>query len=172
MQLGANSVRLRLSNDSRKDLYLTLLQLYGRPLYRSAPLEVGAADGEGMHIHGLKRLALDLPALSDFETAQAFADYELARRKHPRGSIQTLAVNARDHLPAALSASLFDRIRVSETQTGHRARDYFIVGEEHQVSAGGTRHQVTWTLEAADSARFVIVDDSVIDNRMEVIAPY
>lgn len=172
LQLGTNSVQLRLSNDSRNDLYLTLLQLYGRPLYRSAPLEVGAADGEGMHVHGLKRLALDLPALSDFETAQAFADYELARRKHPRGSIQTLAVNARDHLPAALSAALFDRIRVSESQIGHRARDYFIVGEEHQVSDGGTRHQVTWTLEAADSARFVIVNDSVIDNRTEVIAPY
>jgi len=172
LQLGTNSVRLRVSNESRNDLYLTLLQLYGRPLYRSAPLEVGAADGEGMHVHGLRRLALDLPALSDFETAQAFADYELARRKHPKGTARSLRVNARDHLPAALSATLFDRIRVSESHTGHSARDYFILGEEHQVTAGGTRHEVTWTLEAADSARFVIVDDSVIDSRTEVIAPY
>ena len=172
LQLGANSVQLRVSNDSRRDLYLTLLQLYGKPLYRSAPLEVSAEDGEGMHIHGLKRLVYDLPALSDFETAQAFADYELARRRHPRGSIRTLAINARDHLPAALSATLFDRIRVSETQTGHSAREYFIVGEEHHAVAGGMRHEVTWTLEPADSARFVIVDASVIDSQAEVIAPY
>jgi len=172
VQLGTNSVQLRVFNVSRNDLYLTLLQLYGRPLYRSSALEVSAADGEGIQIHGLKRLALNLPALSDIETAQAFADYELARRKHPRGSIQTLTVNARDHLPEALAATLFDRIRVGESQTGHRPRDYFIVGEEHHVTAGGTRHQVTWTLEAADSDRFVIVDDSVIDSRTEVLAPY
>lgn len=171
-QLGTASIELRLANPTRHDLYLTLLQLYGKPLYRGAPIEVGAADGAGMHIYGLKRLALDLPALSDFETAQAFADYELARRKHPRGSIHTLRINARDHLPESLSTGLFDRIRVSESQTGHGARDYFIVGEEHVAAAGGTRHDVTWTLEPADSARFVIIDRSVIDSRAEAIAPY
>jgi len=171
-QLGTTFVQLRVVNHSPRTAYLTVLQLYGTPLYRSDPLEISAADGEGMHIYGLKRLALDLPALSDIETAQAFAAYELARRKHPKGAVRTLQLNTRDHLPAALSATLFDRIRVSETQTGHGAREYFIIGEEHHVTAGGTRHDVTWTLESADSARFVIVDNSVIDSRTEVIAPY
>ena len=171
-RLGATTLQLRLTNRARHELYLARLLLYGRPLYRGAPLEVVAADGEGMHIQGLKRLALDLPALSDIETAQAVANYELERRKHPRGSIHTLRVNARDHLPAALSASLFDRVRVSEAQTGHGARDYFIIGEEHHVSAGGTRHEVSWTLEPADSARFVIIDASRIDSQAEAIAPF
>ncbi len=171
-RLGTTFVQLRLVNHSPKTVYLTVLQLYGTPLYRSAPLEISAADGEGIHIYGLKRLALDLPALSDIETAQAFAAYELARRKHPKGAVRALQLNARDHLPAALSATLFDRIRVSETQTGQDAREYFIIGEEHHVTAGGTRHDVTWTLEPADSARFVIIDNSVIDGREEVIAPY
>jgi hypothetical protein len=172
VQLGATSVRLRLFNGARRDLYLTVLRLYGKPLYRGEPLEVSVADGEGMHVFGLKRLALDLPALSDIETAQAFAAYELARRKHPRGVISSLQFKARDHRPAALEATLFDRIRIRESQTGHGARDYFIIGEEHHVGAGGTRHKVTWTLEPADSARFFIVDDSVIDNRAVVLAPY
>ncbi|MDE2635745.1 MAG: hypothetical protein OXI30_05220 [Chloroflexota bacterium] len=171
-QLGTTSAQLNLVNRTRRDAYLALLRLYGIPLYRSAPLEINASDGEGMHLYGLKRLALDLPALSDIETAQAFAAYELARRKHPRGIISELRVNARDHLPAALSLTLFDRIRASESQTGHGARDYFIIGEEHHVSAGGTRHEVTWTLEPADSTRFVIVNDSVIDASAELIAPY
>lgn len=172
MRLGTTSIQLRLTNQTRNDLYLTLLQLYGKPLYRSDPIEIRAEDGEGMHIYGLKRLALDLPALSHIETAQAFADYELARRKHPRGSIHSLQIDARDHLPAALSAGLFERIRVSEAQTGHGARDYFIIGEEHHVSDGGTRHSVTWTLEPADTARFVIIDSSAINGQTEVIAPY
>lgn len=171
-QAGTTSVQLRLVNRRRREAYLTLLQLYGRPLYRRDPLEISVADGAGMHIYGLKRLRLDLPALSDFATAQAFAGYELSRRKHPRGAIHELRINARDRLPEALSLSLFDRIRVSESQTGHGARDYFIIGEEHQVSAGATRHEVAWTLEPADSTRFVIVNDSAIDNRAELIAPY
>lgn len=171
-QLGTTSIELRLVNRTRREAYLTLLRLYGIPLYRSDPLEISASDGEGMHLYGLKRLALDLPALSDIETAQAFAAYELARRKHPRGVISELQVNARDHLPAALSLTLFDRIRVGESQTGHGARDYFIIGEEHHVSAGGTRHEVTWTLEPANSTRFVIVNDSVINASAELIAPY
>jgi hypothetical protein len=171
-QLGTSSVQLRLENRTRRHAYLTLLRLYGTPLYRSDPLEINASDGKGMHLYGLKRLAIDLPALSDIRTAQAFAAYELARRKHPRGLIRALQVKAREHLPAALSLTLFDRIRVSESQTGHGARDYFIIGEEHHVSAGGTRHEVTWTLEPADSTRFVIVNDSIIDANAELIAPY
>ena len=169
--LGTTSVRLRLSNRTRGDVYLHLLQLYGKPLYRHDPLEIIVADGEGMYIYGLKQLSLDLPALSDIATARAFAAYEVARRKHPRGIIRNLRLNAREH-PAALSLTLFDRIRVSETQTGHGARDYFIIAEEHHVSEGGAAHDVSWTLEPADSTRFVVIDDSQIDNRAEVLAPY
>ena len=171
-RLGATSVQLRLVNWTRKQLYLTALDLYGTPLYRREPLEIVAADGEGMHVYGLKRLALDLPALSDMETARAFAAYELARRKHPRGSVRELRLDARDHLPAALSATLFDRIRVSESQTGHTEREYFIIGEAHRVTDGGTRHELAWTLEPADSAVFFILDESAIDSQTEVIAPY
>ncbi len=171
-RLGAASVQLRLVNWTRQDLYLTALELYGKPLYRRDPLEIVAADGEGMHVYGLRRLALDLPALSDIETARAFADYELARRRHPRGIVHELRLEARDHLPAALSATLFDRIRVSESQTGHLQREYFIIGEAHRVSAGGARHEVTWTLEPADSGVFFIIDESAIGSVTEVIAPY
>jgi len=131
-----------------------------------------AADGVGLYVYGLKQLYLDLPALSDLETAQAFAAYELARRKGPRGAIRRLRLDAREHPQAALGATLFDRIRVSATQLGHGPRDYFIVAEEHHVAAGGARHEVTWTLEPADSARFVVLDASDIDDRGQVIAPY
>ncbi len=171
-RLGMTSVDIRLINRRREAVYLTLLQLYGQPLYRHDPLEIVAADGEGQYRYGLKRLSLDLPALSDITTARAFAAYEIARRKHPRGLIHKLRLDAREHKPAALSATLFDRIRVSESHTGHQARDYFIIGEEHHVGDGGASHEVEWTLEPADSSRFVIVDDSRVDDRAEVLAPY
>lgn len=171
-RLGMTSLELRLINRRREDVYLTLLQLYGKPLYRHDPLEVVEADGEGQYVYGLKQLSLDLPALSDITTARAFATYEIVRRKHPRGLIHSLRLDAREHGSDALSATLFDRIRVSESQIGHQARDYFIIGEEHHVSDGGTLHEVEWTLEPADSSRFVVVDDSLIGDRAEVLAPY
>ncbi len=169
---GMTFVDIRLVNRQREEVYLTLLQLYGQPLYRRDALEIVEADGEGQYVFGLKQLKLDLPALSDIATARAFAAYEVARRKHPRGLIHTLRLDAREHGSDALGATLFDRIRVSESQTGHNARDYFIIGEQHCVSDGGTTHEIEWTLEPADSSRFVIVDDSRIDDRAEVLAPY
>ena len=171
-RLGMNSVDIRLVNRRFEEVYLAQLQLYGKPLYRRDPLEIVESDGEGQYVYGLKQLTLDLPALSDIATARAFAAYEIARRKHPRGLISALRLDAREHSSAALGATLFDRIRVSETQTGHQARDYFIIGEEHHVRDGGAIHEVMWTLEPADSSRFVIVDDSLIDDRAEVLAPY
>lgn len=171
-RLGMNAVDIRLINRRREDVFLTRLQLFGKPLYRRDPLEIVEDDGEGQYVFGLKQLALDLPALSDIRTARAFAAYEVARRKHPRGHIHALRLDAREHGADVLGATLFDRVRVGESQTGHQARDYFIIGEEHHVRDGATIHEVEWTLEPADSSRFVIVDDSLIGDRAEVLAPY
>ncbi len=171
-EAGTSSALLRIRNGRRHPVFLTQLQLYGRPLYRGDPLEIVAADGEGLYRYGIKQLSLDLPALSDLATAQAFAAYEVARRKHPRGVITEMRINAREHPAAALGASLFDRLRISESHTGHISQDYFIIAEEHHISAGGTRHETRWTLEPADSARFLIVNDSRIGDPDKVLAPY
>jgi hypothetical protein len=125
-----------------------------------------------MHIYGLKSAVWNLPALSNIEVAQAFATYEVTRRKHPSGTVRTLSAIARDHSTQVLGLTLFDRIRIAESQTGHSAQDYFIIGESHHVSKGGLQHQVIWTLEPADSTRFVIIDNSNIDSSSEVIVPY
>ena len=168
----SSSATVRIRNRRRQEVYLTRLRLYGKALYRGDPVEIVVADRESITLYGIKQLSLDLPALSDIATAQAFAEYEVARRKQPRGQTHSLSINAREGPTAALSASLFDRIRISEAQTGHIKQDYFIIGEEHHVAAAGKRHAVSWTLEPADAARFVIVNDSAIDAASEVLAPY
>ncbi len=172
VDIGLTSAQLRVHNMTPQDVYLTRLRVIGKPLYRCDPLEIVVSDGESIALYGPKQMSLDLPALSDIETAQAFATYEVARRRHPSGTVRTLTLNARDHQNAALGLSLFNRIRITESQTGHRAAEYFIIAEAHHVSLGGSRHEVTWTLEPADSTRFVIVDNSRIDNPQAVIAPY
>lgn len=169
---GFTSMEVQISNTSVTDVYLTGLTVTGKPLYRRDPLEIVASDGEGMHLYGLKSARWNLPALSNIETAQAFATYEIIRRKHPSGTIQTLTAITRDHPTKVLSLTLFDRIRITESQTGQTAQDYFIIRESHHVSKGGTHHAVTWLLEPADSTRFVIIDNSDIDDTAQVIVPY
>lgn len=172
VEVGWTSVQVQVRNQGSQDVYLTRLRVIGRPLYRRDPLEIVVSDGKSITFYGLKQMSLDLPALSDIETAQAFAAYEVARRKHPVGAVRALTLDAAGHPSAALDLSLFERIRITESQTGQRAAEYFIIAEEHHVSLGGARHKVTWTLEPADSTRFVVVDSSQIDSTQEVIAPY
>ena len=172
VEVGWTSVQALVRNRGAQDVYLTGLRVIGRPLYRRDPLEIVVADGESITFYGLKQMSLDLPSLSDIETARAFAVYEIARRKPPVGAVRTLTLNAADHPNAALDLTLFERIRITESQTGQRAAEYFIIAEEHHVRLGGARHEVTWTLEPADSMRFVIADDSRIDDSRRVIAPY
>jgi len=172
LRTGFTSMQVQITNNSTQDVYLMALTVKGKPLYRRAPLEITVSDGEGLHIYGLQSATLNLLALSDVETAQAFAEYDLSRRKHPSGKVRTLTMTTRDHPTETLSLTLFDRIRISESHTGHSVQDYFIIAEAHHVSDGGTHHSVTWTLEPADSQRFVIVDDSTINDTERVITPY
>ena len=171
-QRGFTSLQVELRNANTRDVFLTELKIVGLPLYQSDPLELVASDGPSIMLHGLRQRTLDLPALSDLDTALAFANYELHQRKHPAGAIKRLRLNAREHLPVALSLTLFDRIRVSESQTGHVDREYFIIGEAHHARVGGAEHEITFTLEPADLTEFVLINHSRIDATREVIAPY
>lgn len=171
IEIGFTSLLARLENNSARDVFLTELLVIGKPLYRRDPLELTLSDGAGIHLNGLRHVTQDLPALSDMATARAFASYELTRRKQPAGTVRELWLDARQH-PSARRLSLFDRIRISETRTGHQNQEYFIIGEEHRVSQGGARHEIRWTLEPADQSRFVVIGDSVIDDRDALIAPY
>lgn len=170
-RLAASAATVSISNRRGHAVYLTLLRLFGKALQRGDSLEIVVKNEQAILLYGLKPLLIDLPALSDFATAQAFAEYELARQAHPRGLVSAITLKAREQ-PAALSASLFDRIRISDSQTGHDKGDYFIIGEEHQISAGGYEHETRWTLEPIDVTRFVVLDGSSVDDSAEVLAPY
>ncbi len=171
ISLEASSATVRISNRRRHAVTLTLLRLYGQTLQRGDPLEIVVNDEAATHLYGYKPLVMDLPALSDIATAQAFARYELARRKQPRGRVSAITLDARDN-PAALSASLFDRIRISDSQTGHAKQEYFIIGEEHHISAGGCNHEARWTLEPFDPTRYVVLNGSRVDDASEALAPF
>jgi hypothetical protein len=149
--LSGSAARIRLTNAGSDTVFLLAgSKLRGTPVYFGETITVEAEDEASQLAHGVRTLHLDLPALDSTETAEEIAAYELARRSSPRGQVVTLTLNERTHFSDALQWSLFDRIRIAETQTGHDA-DYLIVAEAHEVTLGGYRQTVTWTLEPVDT---------------------
>ncbi len=156
-----SAATLEVRNSSREPVYLQA-QLQGTPLYSDDPVTLQQADATSATFYGPGVLALDMPALSSLDEAGQMARFELARRKDPRGLVRTLETSTRMHPTHVLARTLFDRITLSETQTGHTT-DSFIVAEAHHVDRGGAQHRVTWLLEPAGSETYVIIGTSTPD---------
>jgi hypothetical protein len=163
VEAGASATTLEFRNASGTTVYLLPgAQLLGTPLLIGGPIEVEHADYTSITFHGQRSLALDVPLVDSADEADQMARYELRLRSAPRGTVPFLETSTRTHPQHVLAGSLFDRIAVVETQTGHEA-EYLIVGEAHQVDLAGTRHRVRWTLERADPTLFWQVGASNLD---------
>ncbi|RMF81299.1 MAG: hypothetical protein D6737_05475, partial [Chloroflexi bacterium] len=153
---------LRVRNLSAQKVFLQPgMQLRGTPLFQGNPIMVSRRDETSIAQYGLKRIAFTLPALTDIESAEQLARYELARRKDPRGTVRRMTLHDTQHTAQQLTRTLFDRITIIETQTGHNA-DYFIIAEAHHLQPKQARHETTWLLESADASAFWVVNTGTV----------
>jgi hypothetical protein len=160
---GFSAVLLEIRNRAKIDAFLQPgARIRGTPLYIGDPLVIEQVSRESLTFYSPQALYFDLPALDSPEQAGSLARYELARRKTPRGHIRSLTLSSVTHAAQILARTLFDRITVQESQTGHAA-DYFILAEAHTVDLGSTRHHVTWTLESANANRFWLLGHSLLN---------
>lgn len=165
IEAGASAARFDVWHDLGIDLYLTAMQVRGTPLYGNDPVVLEAMDAESATLYGLNRRSFNLPLLTSLEEAVDLSGYELVRRKTPRGRLGTIVTDLVQHPAETLALTLFDRITVIESQTGHSA-DYFIIGEEHHVDL---RHTVRWLLEPVDDDTFFIVSTDKPDGSKYLI---
>jgi hypothetical protein len=137
---------------------VTHIEIRGRKLTAYNDTEINVQDGESRFLHGESTFSLSLEMLNDGDAAERIARYELARRKTPRGAIKTLHLRGVDDTKVLkmLNLTVGNRITLTEAQTGNSA-DYFIIGEEHQVSEALMVHDVTWTLEPASTQKFWVL---------------
>lgn len=163
MQRDASAAVLEVRNLTQRRVYLTALALYGTPLYMRDPLTISARDDLSITRYGLRRQRFDWPLLTDITEAQSALIYEQQRRSTPRGTLQSLTLDARFHEQAALTLTLFDLVTITESQTGHTGR-YLVIAEDHTLDRAGARHHVTYTLEPAPADQFIVVDASDIDS--------
>jgi hypothetical protein len=160
---GASAATLEFRNESGATAYLMPgAQLIGTPLLIGVPIEVEHADYTSITFHGQRMLTLNVPLVDSADEADQMARYESHLRHDPRGVVTAIETSTRTHPQQVLARTLFDRIVIGETQTGHDS-EYLIIGEAHEVDLAGTRHRVRWTLERADPTLFWQVESSHLD---------
>ncbi len=129
-------------------IYITFLRLRGTPLKAFDHEEIAASDALSITRYQRRRLDLYAPLLNTPATGYAMAHYALLLHKDPAGGAESVALtNTPSHAAYILDRTLFDVVRLSESQTGMSAGDYFIIAERHRVAGGGASHACTWRLE-------------------------
>lgn len=131
---------------------VTAMSITGKKLTQFNQIEVEASDGSVAGLYGRRTLAIDASLLDSTDDANDVAYYELGRRKMPKGMFKSISMQEKGS--TALASQMFNftmgtRLRVQETQTGHD-HDYFIMGEQWQVSDALKNSMVTWILERTD----------------------
>jgi hypothetical protein len=166
--VNGSAVKLTVTNSHPGTVYLLAgSRLRGTPLIQGDPLLVIREDAAGMTLYGVRPLEFNLPFLVTIDEAEALARYELARRRYPVGQVETITLDRSQHEDAILRRTLFDRVTIRESQTGHAA-DYWIIAETHRIDQGGERHRCTWTLEPINPGGFweIGVDALAIGTRL------
>jgi hypothetical protein len=141
-------------NGSTFNVVLATAIVRGRKITDYGQMEAVASDGLSIAKYGRRTMKMSLPSVDDLEYAQYIADYELKRRKDPRGVISEVTLkshgldggNLHTH---QLARTIGDVITISETQTGHSNKRYVIIGESHRLTAGATLWETTWHVEPA-----------------------
>jgi hypothetical protein len=152
---STNAARLEVLYSGVGAVVVTALRLRGTPLHIGDSLLVEHQDAGSVALYGLHSREWRSAAFTRAEEAEEMARWMVAARKTPRGRVQAMTLHAPQHQAAMLERTLFDRVSIHETQTGHSAV-YHIVGEAHEVDRGGYRHRVRWLLDRADEGFFLI----------------
>ncbi|MBN1122804.1 MAG: LamG domain-containing protein [Anaerolineae bacterium] len=156
LEEGATGAEITFANSGSKVAYIQAgAAVQGYKITDFGGQEATLADEDSIVAYGRQKMQMRISLLDDLDVAEALAQGLIFLRKEPQGQIEavTLVANRSDTLMTqALGLTIGDRIEISEGQTGSDG-EYFIVGEQHQVSSQ-YEHLVTWTLRPAPARVF------------------
>jgi hypothetical protein len=148
----ATGTELLLDNSAgTTDAIVTKLVIKGRKITDFDMMEAKASSNESIVDYGRRTMRINLPSIDNLDAADSIAEFELERRKDPRGQVQSLTVKSHGtkcgiHHQKQLDLTIGDRIQIEETQTAH-ASSYYVIGEAHKLTQGATLYETTWYLE-------------------------
>jgi hypothetical protein len=154
----ANSARLEITNNGSQKAIMTSCIVRGKKITDFGRMEAEARDNISIAKYGRRTLNLNLPSVDNFDDAQSIANFELIRRKNPRGAVGRIsllshATEGGNQHGQQLARTIGDLIQVIETQTAHNDK-YHIIGEAHELTEGGDLYKTTWFLEPAPAEHY------------------
>lgn len=161
-RLDGASAQIEFRNQTGAPLWLLPgTQITGTPISPLPRLMLEERDLTAATFFGGGTLSLDLPLLESVDEGEQTARFELARRARPQGTARSVRFS-RFRAPAALDVTLFDRVRLIDSQTGHD-QVYLVIGEAHDLAQGGAQHAITLILEPADPQVFWCIGASALE---------
>jgi hypothetical protein len=156
IEAKANGAELKFTNSGTAAAIVKKCKVKGRKITDSGEMEAKAIDSSSHIDYGRRTLRLNLPSIDSLESAQYIADFERDRRGQPRGTVTSVTVashgkNGGGQHAHQLARTLGDLITIRETQTGHD-KNYYIVGEAHELTNSATLWKTTWYLEPAPAS--------------------
>jgi len=152
--IEATRMKITLGNTATGPLYVTLLQVRGKPLRVYDPITVQKVDAGSQNIYEKRSRSFDLPMQPDPVFGQSMANYMVGRYKNPILQADQLLVKNRDRLGVVnlFGLGLFDKVLISDSETGASGLGHWIISLEYSIGADG--FLVLMGLERADDKQY------------------
>jgi hypothetical protein len=154
----ATRMQITLQNTATGPLYVTLLQVRGKPLEVYDPITIEQEDATSQASYETRSLALDLPMQDNPVFAQAYAEYLVGRYANPARTVERLVVENRAALgPYDLfGLEIMDKIMITDAQTALQRVAHWVRGVAYELARDGFR--VTLLLERADDRQYWLLE--------------
>lgn len=157
----AASAKLQVKNIGSSPVYLTQLQVEGRPYVDDAPLRIQQQDSSSQLAYRRSPYpSINLPYYQNVTVAQSWAQYLIATKKEPIPRYKVTLRNADGEIwQQMLARKVSDRI-------GLQNSDYNISGEfyiekvTHDITECGKWHETEWIVSRADNQQYWVWDTS------------
>lgn len=150
----ATRAAITITNTATGPLYVTHLQVRGRPIRTYDPIVIEVQDTASQSTFERRTHALDLSMQSDPVFAQAYAEYLVGRFATPALSVESVQAHGRAVINSVnlFSIGLMDKITVTDTHSGADALAHWVRGVAYDLRPGA--FSVTLHLERADERRY------------------
>ena len=158
----ATRVTVRYSLSGSTNGYITFGQLRGTKVDQFAVVEQSKQDDDSIRDYGRRQLTWNYN-MDSIDTANSVADFILRERKDPRGRVKTISFKPTTSaaiLTQALTRSIFDRVTVTDAQTGLSAAPYYIITETHAFEAQD--YSVVWHLEPTSATDYWVLGTNTL----------
>jgi len=158
--IEATRAKFTLGNTATGSLYMTLLQIRGKPIRVWDPITLQEEDATSQAAYGKRAATLDLAMQADEVFGVSYAEYLLGRFKDPFVWADKALIQGRAEIGNVnlFSLDLLDKVVISDEHTGLSSAQHWIRAVEYDLRP--KTFAVTLHLERADDRLYWLLGKS------------